>query len=188
MVQFLIDAFDGHTFFMTLLRLDVSFAMMPRVASHSRLNSNRVLRPKPKKSSAGGFEAQTTKPLGEAYPLCLLHNLDMYHYRLWPPDHQVFQRLHLTWLIVVLTWSTRFTPPLVLLLVNVPKCQPPMVSLSSLLVPHSKPLVHPSPLPVHRHDTSLLDLLHSRRPSLCSTPTHHKPRDMHNATHAMNSL
>jgi hypothetical protein len=50
-------------------------------------------------------------------------------------------------------------------------------------VPRSKPLVRPSPPLVHQHDTTLLDLLHSHRSSLCSTPAHHKQRDMlHNTT------
>jgi hypothetical protein len=72
------------------------------------------------------------------------------------PDHQVLQRLRLTWS----TWSTL---PNVHLLVNVPKCQPPTVSPSAILVPRSRPHVYSSPLLVHRYDTSLLDLLHVRR-------------------------
>jgi hypothetical protein len=106
------------------------------------------------KPSAGGFEAQTTKPLGEAYPLCLLHDLDTCHRHPRPSDHQVLLRLRLT-------LSTRSTPPHALLLVDVLKCQPPMVSLPSILVPRFKPHVCPSPLFVHRHDTSLLDHLHA---------------------------
>ena len=45
-----------------------------------------------------------------------------------------------------------------LLLVDVPKCQPPTVSLPAILVPWSKSHVRPLPLPVHRHVTSLLGL------------------------------
>ena len=46
--------------------------------------------------------------------------------------------------------------------------------VSQSLVPRSKPLVRP-------------DLLHSHRPSLCSTPVYHKPRNMlhKHHTHAM---
>jgi len=64
---------------------------------------------------------------------------------------------------------TRSTPH-VHLLVKVPMCQPPTVGLPDTLVPRSKPHIHPSPLHVHRHDTSQLYLLHVHRLSLCSTP------------------
>jgi hypothetical protein len=47
-----------------------------------------------------------------------------------------------------------------------------MISLSTILVPRSMPHVCSSPLLVHRHDTSLLDLLYVRRSSLCSIPAH----------------
>jgi hypothetical protein len=70
----------------------------------------------------GDFEAQTTKPSGEVYPLHLLHDLDTCHSHPRPPDHQVLLRLCLTWSTILLTWSTRSTPPHVLLLVDVPKC------------------------------------------------------------------
>ena len=48
--------------------------------------------------------------------------------------------------------------------------QPTTISLLAVLVPRSKPHIHPSPLHVHRHDTSQLYLLHVHRLSLCSTP------------------
>jgi hypothetical protein len=79
MVQLHICASNGHELFTTLLHLDASFVMTPHAISKSIPYSNRVLRPKPKKPSAGGFETQTSKPLGEVYPLCLLHDLDMCH-------------------------------------------------------------------------------------------------------------
>ena len=147
-------ALDSHELFMTLLRLDTRFAMTPSASSRSRRNSNRVLRPKPEKPFADGFEAQTTKPPGEVYPLRLLHDLNMCHRRPRPPNHQVLLRLRLT-------WSTPSTPPHVLLLVGVPKCQLPTVSLPAILVPRSKPHVRSLSLLVHRYDTSLLDLLHA---------------------------
>jgi hypothetical protein len=55
-----------------------------------------------------------------------------------------------------LTRSTR-SLPCTLALVNVLDVSHCSWS-PSLLVPRSKPRVRPSPLPVHRHDTSLLDL------------------------------
>ena len=85
MVQVLIGASKGQLF-TTLLRLDASSAMTPRVASKSIPNSNRGLRPKPKNHPASGFEAQTTKIPGEAYPLGLLHDLDICHRRPQPPN------------------------------------------------------------------------------------------------------
>jgi hypothetical protein len=83
----------------------------------------------------------------EAYLLRLLHYLNMCHLHPWPPNHQYLLSLHLT-------WSTRSTPPHVLLLIDFPKCQPPTVSLLPTLVPHSKPHVHPSPLLVRQHSMS----------------------------------
>ena len=61
------------------------------------------------------------------YPLCLLHDLDMCHRHPRRSDHQVLQRHHLPWSTAILTWSTRSTPHL-LLLVDVPKCQPPRLA------------------------------------------------------------
>jgi hypothetical protein len=151
MVQLEIQASNGHEF--NLFHLDASFAMMPRASSYFHQNSNRILRPKPKNQrSAGGFE-KTTKLLGEACPLHLLYDLDMCRCRprspspLGPPLDLV------TAIFARSTWST---PLHVLLLVDVVKCQAPMV----------KPHVHPSPLRVHRHSTSLLDLFHVRPLSL----------------------
>jgi hypothetical protein len=129
-----------------------------------------VLRPKP------------PNPPREVYLLCLLHDFYKCHCRPRLPDHQVFQRLCLTWSTTILTWST-WSSPLVLLLVDVPKYQTLMVSLPTILVPPLKPHVRPSPLPVHRNDTSLLDLLHIRRPSLCSSPTH-----QHSKRHVAHTL
>jgi hypothetical protein len=74
----------------------------------------------------------------------------------------------------------------ILALVDIAKCQPPTVSLPVSFVPRSKPHVRPSPLLVHWHNTSLLDLLHRCRPSQCTTPAHHKSRDMlHHTLKAM---
>jgi len=75
MVQHEIEASDCHALFTTLLRLDANFTMTPHAASSSRWNTNQVLRPKPKNRPAGGFEAKTTKPPEEAYPLRLLRYL-----------------------------------------------------------------------------------------------------------------
>jgi hypothetical protein len=75
MVQLEIQASQGHGLFTTLLFLNTGFVMMPSVSSHSHRNSNRGLKPRPEKLSTGGFEAQTTKPHVEAYPLHCLHGL-----------------------------------------------------------------------------------------------------------------
>ena len=57
---------------------------------------------------------------------------------------------------IVLTWST-WSLPCTLALVDVPNVSHYGWSLD-LLVPQSKPHIRTSPLWVHRHDTSLLDL------------------------------
>jgi hypothetical protein len=70
-------------------------------------------------------------------------------------DHPItnsLQCLCLTWLTIVLTWSTRSNSSYILLLVDV--YHPPTVSLP-ILVPWFKPHVHPSLLSVRLHDTSL---------------------------------
>jgi hypothetical protein len=168
--------------FMTLLRLNASFAMMPRGSSCSHQNSNRVLRSKPKNRLVGGFEAQTTKPHGEAYPLHLLYDLDTCHHRPRPPDHQVLLRLRLT-------WSTLSTPAHVLLLVDGPQVLATTVILPAILVPWSKPHICPLPLPVHRHDMFLLDILHVHRSFLCSTLAHQYSQETCcTRTHAMVSF
>jgi hypothetical protein len=165
-----------------LLRLDASFAMMPCGSSCSHQNSNQVLKSKPKYRLVGGFEAQTTKPHGEAYLLHLLHDLDMCHHRPRPPDHQVLLRLRLT-------WSTLSTPAHVLLLVDGPQVLATTVILLAILAPWSKPHIRPLPLPVHRHDMSLLDIVHVRRPFLCSTLAHQYSRETCcTRTHAMVSF
>jgi hypothetical protein len=46
MVQLKIHPSDGHGLFTTLLCLNANFTMMTPASSHSRQNSNRVLRPK----------------------------------------------------------------------------------------------------------------------------------------------
>lgn len=93
--------------------------------------------------STGGFKVQTTKSPREAYMLCLLHDLNMCHRRPQPPDHQVLQHLHFTWSTIILIWLPRSTPPHLLLFVDVPKCQPHIVSLPAIFVPRSKPHVYP---------------------------------------------
>jgi len=134
-------ALDSHELFMTLLRLDTRFAMTPSASSRSRRNSNRVLRPKPEKPFVNGFEAQTTKPPGEAYPLRLLHDLNMCHHR-----PQSYDLIDAVFIIHILLHSS----------------MSPSASHRSwspgLLVPRSKPHVCPSPLSVHRHGTTRLYL------------------------------
>jgi hypothetical protein len=127
-----------------LFRLDASFAMTPHASSYFHQNSNWILRPKPKNQrSASGFETQTTKLPREACLLHLLHDLDLCRCHPWSPS-PLGPRLDLV--TAILARSTWSTPPHVLLLVNVPKCQAPTVKLH----------VHPSPLRVHQHGTSLL--------------------------------
>jgi len=106
--------------------------------------STRVLRPKPAKPAASS----------------VLHTLSHHSTRVTTildrPALQVLLSLaQLT--SAVLTWSTR-SLPCTLALVDVPDVSHRSWS-SGLLVRRSKPHVHPSPLQVHRHDTSLLDLL-----------------------------
>jgi hypothetical protein len=111
MVQLKIRASNGHGLFTTLLCLDASFAMTPYASSRSCRNSNQVLRPKPKNRSLLILRLKPPNPFGEAYPLCLLHNLDLCHRCPRLPDHQVLLRLCLTCSTTVFTWSTRSTPP-----------------------------------------------------------------------------
>jgi hypothetical protein len=53
-----------------------------------------------------------------------------------------------------------------------PQVSATTVNLLAILVPRSKPHVHPSLFLVYLHSPSLLDLLHVRWLSLCSTPVH----------------
>lgn len=72
----------------------------------------------------------------------------------------------------------------VLLLIDIPKCQPPALSLLAILVSRSKPHVCPS-----QHNTSLLDFHYVHRLSLCSTPTHqHNQEKFCICTHVMVNL
>ena len=109
------------------------------------------------KPATDGFESQTTKPPVSS----VLHTrpppLEACHRRLRPPGRQVFQSLRSTCSTTILTRSTRS-----LLHVHLRLLMSPSVShhgwSPGLLVPQSKPHARPSLLPVHRHDTSLLDL------------------------------
>ena len=156
---------------MTLLRLDASFTMTPCATSESISNFNRVSRPKPENRSPMVYPNHQT-PLEKRIHYTSSMISTRVTVRPRPPDYQVLQCLHLTCPTIVLTWSTQSTPPHAHLLVDVPKCQPPMISLPSILVPRSNPHVRPSMLLAHQHGTPLRDLLHDRRPSLCSTPAH----------------
>jgi hypothetical protein len=107
------------------------------------------------------------------------------HLRPRPPGHQVFQSLHSTCTSAVLTRSTRS-----LLHVHLRLSMSPSVShrgwSSGAPVPHSKPHVHPSPLPVHRHGPSLLDIHlsidhHLRAPHLHTTSILHNIVDNHSS-------
>jgi hypothetical protein len=126
-------------------------------------NLTRFWGPNPKPVSTGGFEVKTIKTTGEAYPLCLLHDLDTCHCSPRPLDHQVLLHLRLTWLTAILTWSTQSTPLHVLLLVDVPQVSTSNGQSSD----HLGPLVqasHPSfttPSPSTRHVSTW--------PSLCQT-------------------
>jgi hypothetical protein len=137
-----------------------------------------VLRPKPPNSS------------GEMYPLSLLHDLDVYHRpslttrspsSLMPPLDLLNRHLDLVNKVYSLHMYT-------CLLMSLGLSHPWLVSQS--LVPRSKPFICPSLLLVHRHGTTLADLLHSHWPHLCSTPVHHKPRNVlhKHHIHAMVSL
>ena len=100
-VHLLIGASDGHELFMTLLRLDTSFATTLRAALKSI--SNSIL----------GFKAQTyqnhppvvlrpkpSNPVGGAYPLRLLHDLNMCHYSSLTPCKENGPLAHLLWILV----------------------------------------------------------------------------------------
>jgi hypothetical protein len=100
---------------------------MPRATFDSHWNHTWVLRSKPKNHSPMVLRS---KPL------------DMCRHRPRSPDHQVLQRLYLTCSSSVLTWST-WSLPYTLVLVDDPRCQPPMVDHSASWVPQSKPH-HPS--------------------------------------------
>jgi hypothetical protein len=120
-------------------------------------------------------------PAGVAYPLCSLHDLDACHHLSSTTRSPSPLRLYLTWSTAVLTWST-WSNPHVHLLVDVPMCQTPTISLRPL-VPWSKSHVRLSPLLVHQHEPAWPPPLYCHRPSQCSTPAHHKLRDMlHNTT------
>ena len=97
MVHLEIGASDGHELFMTLLRLDTGFAMMPRAFSHSA-GTPTSFEAQNQKPSASGFEAQTIKSPREAYPLHLLHHLDTRHRH---PQRPITKSSS-----VCLTWST----------------------------------------------------------------------------------
>ena len=146
MVQVLIGASNGHALFTTLLRLNASLVMAPRVSSHSLRNlrnsppvelkpkppnhpslvlrpktTNRpsmVLRPKPPNCPPMVLTTKQPNPTRKAYPPDLLHSIDTCHHHPQSPDHQVLQHLCLTWSTTILTWSTRSTPLHVLLLVQ----------------------------------------------------------------------
>jgi hypothetical protein len=107
--------------------------MTLHTSSRSRRNSNRVLRPKPEKPSAGGFVAQTTKPPGET---------DM------PPP----RCRHVSPSSSTTRSSSPLVPPLDLVnlclsLVNpvyssyvlMSQVSPTTISLADILVPRSKP-------------------------------------------------
>ena len=170
MVQLEIQASDGHELFTTLLCLDTSFMMTPCVIP----NSISGFEAQSRKPSTGGLEAQPTKLLWRSvsttpppWSRCVSPSV---------LDHPITKFSNASaWLGQPQSWLGEHN-----LLLHMYTCllmSPGLSypwSVSQSLVPRSKPLVHP-------------DLLHIHRLSLCSTPTHHKPRNMlhKHHTHAM---
>ena len=146
----LIQASDAHKLFTTLLCLDASFAMTPPTTSRFPLKLQPGFETQTQKSSSRWLE-QTTKPLREAYPLCLLHDLDMCYRHPRPPDHQVLLRLRLTWLSTISIWSIRSTPH-ILLLVDAPSVSHHDQSFNHLGSSiHASCLFFTAPSPSTRH-------------------------------------
>jgi hypothetical protein len=174
MVQLEIYASDSHELFTTLLRLDASFIMTPRAVSKSIPNSNRVLTPKPKNCMSVVLRPKPSNPTGQVYLLCLLHSLDACHLPsssivlsprpLVPPLDLVNRHFDLVNTVYSFAYTLAYQCPQVSATRN--------QSLLATLVPQSKPHVHPSPLSVHQHGTSLFPSPWPSTVSLCSTPTH----------------
>jgi hypothetical protein len=132
-----------------------------------------VLRTKPP-NPADGFEDETTKPpiLTRVRPPPSLTPSPSFF--TWPSSLRQGPRHHRppSWLD-----RRRLHHPCTLALVDVSDVSHRGWS-PGLLVPRSKPHVRPSPLLVHRHGTSLLDLLLAVDHCLRAPHLHNKPRDM----------
>jgi hypothetical protein len=144
-----------------------------------------VLRPKPPNSLVSSV-LRTRSPL-----------LDTCRRRPRPAGRQVLWAsldLHVLRLDSVNTLTPMYTYAC-----RCPRCQPPWL-VTRPLVPRSKPHVHPSPLPVHRHGISLLDLhlavdhrlraphLHNTSQETCRTHSFHHGRVSHHSTYFVDHI
>jgi hypothetical protein len=183
MVRLEIEASNGHTLFTTLLRLDATFAMTPQATSSSR----RVLRPQTQKLSWRWFwgpNHQTVRRSVSIMPPLLSQHVSLSSSIARSPSppaplldflNRCLDLVNMINTCALACWCSQVSAT--------------TISLPAILVPRSKPHVRPSPLQVHRHSTSLLDLLHVRRSSPCFTPAHqHSQETCCTHTHAMVSL
>jgi hypothetical protein len=145
---------------------------------------------------ADGFEDETTKPpmLTRVRPPPSLTPSPSF--LTWPSGLRQVPRRHRppSWL----DWR-RLRHPCTLALVDVPDVSHRGWS-PGLLVPRSKPHVRPSPLPLYRHDTSLLDLLlavdhrlraphlHNTSQETCRIHSFRHGRVSHHSTYFVNHI
>jgi len=157
------------------------------MTTRAALNSFRVLRPKLDEPSTNGFEIQTTKSDLEKcirYASSMISTCVTIHPQ--PLDHQVLAptldlvNCHLDLVHTVCSSICTLACPYPQMSATMDSLQPlvPRPNLTSIF---------------HRYEsigTDLLDFLHNRRLSQCSTLVHYKTRDMlhKHHTHTMVSL